>query len=140
MGYSVMTNSESGAINMAEFEVSWKEYVDTRLKAMDRAIHLAKEVTDNRLELMNDIRAQLGTQAATFLTISKFDSEHKALIEKMEYCIAQINGKFESTNLRVQQVETMKATVNEKIKTWGLVLGGLIVFLEYIFRFVFIRP
>jgi len=42
--------------------------IDSKMAAVDLATKIYKETTDNRLETMNEFRAQLGAQAATFWT------------------------------------------------------------------------
>jgi len=151
MGYSEVTCEMAG-----EPEITWKDYVDSRLKGMDQAIRLAREVMNQRLEAMNEIRAQLGVQASTFLTLTEYKAEHKSVLNKIESCVAQIDSRMETINntlqgkaeyskledldKRVQAIEGMRISINEKIKNWGLFLSGLIVILELIFRYLVNKP
>jgi len=139
-----------------EPEITWKDYVDSRLKGMDQAIRLAREVMNQRLEAMNEIRAQLGVQASTFLTLTEYKAEHKSVLNKIESGVAQIDSRMETINntlqgkaeyskledldKRVQAIEGMRISINEKIKNWGLFLSGLIVILELIFRYLVNKP
>ena len=76
--------------------VSWREYVDMRLEAMDKALGLSREVLDVRLEGMNRFREQLTKQSETFLTRSEYDAKHSLLMERIrqiELESAKISGK-----------------------------------------------
>ena len=48
--------------------VSLRDYVEMRLELTDRAIDLAREGMENRLESMNEFREQLKAQSAEFGT------------------------------------------------------------------------
>ena len=55
----------------------------TELVFNTKATDLAKIDMDRRLEGMNQFRAQLEKQAATFLTRDRFDGEHKILSDRI---------------------------------------------------------
>ena len=60
--------------------VTWREYVDTRINALEKATEAARVNMDRRLDSMNEIREQLRAQADTFVT----GVEHKALCDRLE--------------------------------------------------------
>lgn len=47
--------------------VTWKDYVDTRFEAQQKAHDLSRQALEIRLEAMNGFRAQLRDQAGSFL-------------------------------------------------------------------------
>ncbi len=66
-------------------EVSLREYIDTRIKALedrfvaiDRSTDLAAAAVMARLESMNEFRTQLNSQASHFVTRSEIDSKMDA--------------------------------------------------------------
>lgn len=67
------------------------EVVDARLAAIKEATGLARKVLDARLESMNEIRAQLVTQAGTFET-KDFAQYNRERIEKLEVLTASMQA------------------------------------------------
>lgn len=57
-----MTDNETRSL------VSLRDYVDTRLAALDKAMELATRILDKRLDSMNEIRGSMRDQAATMAT------------------------------------------------------------------------
>jgi hypothetical protein len=53
--------------------VSLRDYVDSRLSAMDRAVVLAREQMERRLDGMNEFRDTLRDQASKFITRAECD-------------------------------------------------------------------
>jgi len=64
--------------------ISFKEYFESRLRDSERAVELAWNQLEKRLEAMNAFRNQLKEQAGTFLTKEAYDLKH-ALISKQRY-------------------------------------------------------
>ncbi len=60
--------------------------------AVEKARQLQFEIYEHRLDQMNEFREQLTAQATTFLTIDRFERDHKAL-----------SGQFDERWDRVQQ-------------------------------------
>jgi len=94
-------------------DIPLKDYIEARLNEIDKrfgcleknnkeALVLAKEDISRRLESMNQFRAQLSSQAATFLTRERFEVEHKFLMDKIDVLNvwkAQQEGKQSRSNL-----------------------------------------
>ena len=59
--------------------VTLKEYVESRLNAIDKATDLARTQMESRLETMNEFRDQLNRQASTFVTTNEFDVKLTAM-------------------------------------------------------------
>lgn len=76
--------------------VTWREYVDMRLEATDKALTLSREVLDIRLEAMNRFREQLTKLTESFITRNEYDPKHDLLMERIrqiELESAMISGK-----------------------------------------------
>jgi hypothetical protein len=61
-----------------------EELFSARLNASAVALEVAKEDMERRLQSMNEFRAQLTSQAATFITKDGYTSEHKILENKID--------------------------------------------------------
>jgi hypothetical protein len=79
-----------------------KEYLDRRFddsdKAIQAALQAAKEAvgkaevaTEKRFDAVNEFRGQLADQAATLLTRTEYDTNHKALEDKISDITDRIN-------------------------------------------------
>ena len=60
--------------------ITWRDYVDTRLSALERAGELERKNLEHRLDSMNAIRDQLRDQADSFVT----NVEHDAVCDRLE--------------------------------------------------------
>ena len=60
--------------------ITWRDYVDTRLSALERAGELERKNLEHRLDGMNAIRDQLRDQADSFVT----NVEHDAVCDRLE--------------------------------------------------------
>jgi predicted RNase H-like nuclease (RuvC/YqgF family) len=109
--------------------VSLKEHFDTEHAALkeqmlaykgsqEAALEVAKAELNRRLEGMNEFRAQLQSQAATFLTRERFDAnlekevtEHKALSDKIDLRLPANLYYSEHNELakKVESIATWKA-------------------------------
>ncbi len=81
---------------------TFKEYIDQRFadsdKAIQAALQAAKEAvakaeiaTEKRFDAVNEFRGQLADQAATLLTRSEYDTNHKALEDKISDLTDRLN-------------------------------------------------
>ncbi len=61
-----------------------KEHFDCRLKAMGKALKLARKNVNVRLKGMNEVRAQLDRQVRTFVTKDEFSGEIKLVNTKID--------------------------------------------------------
>lgn len=76
--------------------VSWRDYVDNRIYALEKATDLAARTLEKRLEGMNEFREALKNQAALFVTrnemkiqLDKIDDDIRMLREAK----AMLEGK-----------------------------------------------
>ena len=68
-----------------------RERTDLQFEANQRATDLAAAILNARLEGMNEIRAQLGTQRAEFATNEKFDTWGAGMAARIEALMKQID-------------------------------------------------
>ena len=102
-------------------EVSWKEYVDVRLKELEKGNILTKSEMDRRLEGMNEFRRQLDKQANTFITRIEHDSVCDR-IKSLELSRAELSGKASQSSVITT---TIIASLGILIGVIGLVLAIL---------------
>jgi len=76
--------------------VSWKEYVDSRLTAIEKATSLASETLSVRLETMNRIREQLDAQVRTLLPKAEYELFKMQIMDDIDNICKQLNSLQES--------------------------------------------
>jgi RNA binding exosome subunit len=80
-----------------------KEYTDSKIEALEKSVHQitgslekmsTQKATDleRRLEGMNEFRAQLEKQAASFLTRSEYETKHDLIVNRISGNLDSING------------------------------------------------
>jgi hypothetical protein len=82
--------------------------VEARFVAAEKAIMLAKEDIDRRLDAMNELRAQITLERTEFVTRAWYTQAHDALEE------------------RLRTVEQFKSNIDGKI----YMLGGLLIIMQ----------
>jgi hypothetical protein len=101
-------------------DVSLKEYLlellderkaefNTRFESMDRAINVATEALDKRLDSMNEFRNALKDQTATFITKSDYQSKHDELVKQIEdlkLSRATMEGKADQNSVNIAYIIT----------------------------------
>jgi len=109
------------------------------------ALKTQAEANDERLDRMNEFREQLSQQASTFLTVDRFEREHKVLLDRTEVAAKALNEKIETaiTNLgekvgvehgvtirqdTTQTVLDKITDINQTNRRWqiGLVIGVIL--------------
>jgi polyribonucleotide nucleotidyltransferase len=104
------------------------------MQAMRSAVQVAKETMDQRLESMNEFRAALTEQAATFLPRNEYIVQHNAIGDKIETLKTTIEEKVEAAKItadkrhtelenRIKDAELFKANINGRI----LATGGVVI-------------
>jgi hypothetical protein len=121
-----------------------REEVHAALASADKAIAKSEASTDKRFDSVNEFRAQLSDQAATFMMRSESLARHDRTAEQVsemagrhENDIRMARERFESdlTALR-QRFESDIATINSRLdrnagtasgldKAWGYLIGGI---------------
>jgi hypothetical protein len=110
--YQTAHESHGGLIDQARINLS--RYV-TKLEELDRATVADRAQLDRRLEMMNEVRAQLKDQAGTFITRNEAETVFRALsadVRRLDTLTAALPGKTEHENLdtRLQRAENKLAT------------------------------
>jgi Fe2+ transport system protein B len=105
--------------------VSLKEYVermasemcrsnDLRFTAQDKALELARETIERRLESMNEFRSQLKDQAATFMTSAVYEAKHELLqkqVDDMRITNARLEGKADQKSVTLAYIFSLVGIV-----------------------------
>jgi len=97
--------------------------------AVEKARQLQFDLYEQRLEAMNQFRAQLTDQAATFLTKDRFDREHEVLASRMRERFENLEEKIdEEANTTTKQeasaaVLATVATTNRWLIGMAITLG-----------------
>jgi hypothetical protein len=89
--------------NHAEF-VSLKEYLESRISAVEKSIEVANCAMQKRLEGMNEFRDTLKDQAARFVTRDEMDIKLSSLNEQLKslnYFKASLEGKASQTQANI---------------------------------------
>ncbi len=102
--------------------VTLKEYFESRLCAIEKAIIVAKEAIDARLESMNEFREQLSKQANTFLTRELYDTFHNFIQKE----IAELQKEINSLQISKAIIEN-KASTKSVYITWVLATVSILL-------------
>jgi len=103
-----------GGISQEEY-LTYKQYVEARLKAIEDATDVRASNLESRLQSVNEFRGQLTDQAATLITRTEVESEVESIkerITKLELSKAELEGKASQAQLYV---------------AWAIGLAGLMV-------------
>jgi hypothetical protein len=101
-------SSESGAPHAG---VTWRDYVDMRIKALEEITSRDRETLNVRLAGMNEIRAAMAAQAEKYAT-SENVASLRIDVESLRLSRASLEGKASQADLiRVQQYAAIGAVV-----------------------------
>ena len=123
-----MPTSQPPAWHTSEY-VTLKEYIDTRLGAVEQATILSRQVLDARLSSLNEIRDALRDRDATFITKVEF----AAILVRLENCIDgiedDVRGLRESRALLEGKADQRQVTTVAILAIASLIIGliGLIL-------------
>ena len=84
--------------------ITLKEYIDTRLAAIDKATDLAYKAMNERLMGMNEFRDALKDQSAKFVTSEELDAKIAVLcanIKSLELSRANLEGRASQTSVYI---------------------------------------
>lgn len=99
-----------------------EKLIDVRLNAIEKALEVAQEEMDSRLEAMNEFRSQLTSQASTFISKESVDLK----IEKLDTRIDSIT--------HLKDLETGSMKWRDHILT-VLISCAVLLIGHYIFKF-----
>jgi hypothetical protein len=69
--------------------------VQAALISAEKAVGKAEIASEKRFESVNEFRAQLTDQAATFLSRAEYEGNHKALADKFETQLSNVTGRVD---------------------------------------------
>lgn len=103
---------------MSDDEVPLKVYIDQRFSDQDKAVQATllaaeKAVTkaeissDKRFDAVNEFRAQLTDQTATFITRAEYEAQHAALQDR----VSELTNRFNTNNGQFQGDQLTKANI-----------------------------
>lgn len=107
--------------------VSLREYLEAKINSVEKAIDLAREAMEKRLEGMNEFRAQLKDQASVLITRNEVDVQ-----------ITRINTDIKLLNESKAKLEG-KASQSAMNATIALSVAGLILSIATIVVMVLLR-
>ena len=87
--------------------VTLKDYVDTSLEARDKALEVACDNLDRRLEAMNEIRNALRDQSMLFLTKAEYNVFKETLeadIRSLRESRAELAGKADQKQVNTAMI------------------------------------
>jgi predicted nuclease with TOPRIM domain len=89
--------------NRGDF-VSLREYLESRIAAVEKGIEVANRSMQERLQGMNEFRDTLKDQAGRFVTRDELDSKMNNVNEQLkglQYFKAQLEGKASQTQANI---------------------------------------
>ena len=89
--YQQRFDAQNTALDAARLAA--KEGVTTALTAAEKAVNKAEIAAEKRFESVNEFRAQLTDQAATFLQRNEYETAHQSVVEK----IADLSARLDRT-------------------------------------------
>jgi len=109
MSNNTSVNECCNTSNVLYEEVSLKEFIETKILALEKATTIAASTMEKRLEGMNELRGQLKDQALTFTT----KTEHEILLKKIDEDVGQIREQLSKSRL---EYETLFRRIDDDIK------------------------
>lgn len=97
-----------------EAQVSLKEHIEVRIRALEKATEIAASQMEKRLDGMNEFRQQLKDQEATYLTRTEYQTARGAVERDIRMLLdskATLDGKASQQALNVATVISIAALV-----------------------------
>lgn len=110
--------------------ISQEKAVGAALTAAKEAVDKAERAAAERFASVNEFRAQLTDQAATFMPRNEYTTAHEALESKLEAQATTLNNQVltleRNTNARVGALERIRAALPVSVVA-GLISGAAIL-------------
>lgn len=106
--------------------ITLKEYIDTRLCAMDNAVRLAAEKLEVRLEGMNEFRGTINDQSSKFITRQESSLAREAIIQAHKADIMHIETEIEQLKLWRAELGGKASQHSVNVATWFALVAALI--------------
>jgi hypothetical protein len=107
--YSSQTEAISTAFKSAELAVN------TALTNAEKAVTKAEVAAEERFKSVNEFRAQLGDQAATFLTRTEYDTAHTNLVQRFESESKRLADRFSDLEQNENRIHQEMQKPHEEI-------------------------
>jgi len=89
---------------MESESITLKDYLETKINNIEKAVSLAHAAMEKRLEGMNEFRDQLRDQTGTFLTREAYEAKHELLekqVDELRLNRAMLEGKASQTSFYI---------------------------------------
>lgn len=131
----------SGKGHTVEY-VTLRDYIDTRIDAIEKAISVAYRSMESRLEGMNEFRNTLKDQNLSFITKAEYQLAHDRLVEEIKTTRDQIarlltrtehDASFTRVSEQIKSLELSRAELQGKASqssvniAYGISIVGLLV-------------
>lgn len=85
---------------------------------VDRALSKAESATEKRFESVNEFRAQLADQTATFFPRTEYETNYRGLTEKLDLIRINMDEKIEHARITSEdKLNQVKIVIDEKLST-----------------------
>lgn len=98
--------------------------IDAALAAQEKAVTKAETAAEKRFESVNEFRAQLATQQATFVTRAEYEAELRAIRSGTDVGAAALNAKIDDITARLNRSEGRGGGLQAG---WGYLVGAIVV-------------
>ena len=105
--------------------VSLRDYFDTRIAALDKAVEVANKSNERRLELLNEFKAAMLDQSNKYLTIAEF----KATINNMNDRITTLVSYKDQSEGKASQTQVF---ITMGIALISCFLAGISIIIQFI--------
>jgi hypothetical protein len=116
--------------------------VATALLSSENAVRKAEVAAEKRFESVNEFRAQLSDQAATFLSRNEADARISALAEKLDTETARNSARISELELRLTSRLDLRDGASKGVGqglSWMTAFGGLVLLCIALVGFVVVR-
>ena len=109
-------------------DATWRDYVDARFEAVEKAVGVAEKNLDRRLDGMNAIRETLREQATTFIT----KPEHNAICDRFDRLDVRVQD-LERSRERLAGMASQSSVTNAQVIGFiGIALGIISIIIKFV--------
>jgi hypothetical protein len=95
-----------------------REVMDVKFEAQEKALEIALQRLNERLEDMNELRKQITNERGMYLTRERFDSDHAALGQRVSSLELQASKWSGSIWMLGGVVSAIVVLINIALKVW----------------------
>jgi hypothetical protein len=96
--------------NKKDGDISLREYVDLRFAANEKAIQLATDALNHRLEGMNEFRDEMSKDKIAYMTKESFEVKHNEItkqVDELRLNRANLEGKASQMSVVIAYIFTV---------------------------------